>query len=67
MQPKARESECVKVIIRCRPMSGNEIQAGHQVVVEMRLKNGDIFVRKPYCDEPPKQFTFDSVFDWTSS
>lgn len=33
----------------------------------MRLKNGDIFVRKPFTDEPPKQFTFDSVFDWTSS
>jgi hypothetical protein len=33
----------------------------------MRTKNGDIFVRKPYTDEAPKQFTFDSVFDWTSS
>ena len=26
-----------------------------------------MFVRKPYTDEPPKQFTFDSVFDWNNS
>ncbi len=24
-------------------------------------------MRRPYADEPPKQFTFDSVFDWTNN
>lgn len=33
----------------------------------MQKKTGEIFVRKPYTDEPPKQFTFDQVFDWTSN
>ncbi len=61
------KSESVKVCIRCRPMSQNEMNQGHAIVVEMRTKNGDIFVKKPFTDEPPKQFTFDAVFDWTSS
>lgn len=54
MQKKSKESECVKVCIRCRPMSMNEMNAGHSVVVEMRNAQGDVFVRKPYTDEPPK-------------
>lgn len=39
---------------------------GHAVVVELNKKSGEIFVRRPFVEEPPKQFTFDSVFDWTS-
>ena len=48
-------------------MSSDEINKGHQIVVEMNKKIGEIFVRRPYVEEPPKQFTFDSVFDWTSN
>ena len=33
----------------------------------MQKKSGEIFVRRPYSDEPPKQFTFDSVYDWTNT
>lgn len=39
--------------------------AGHEVVVDMRCTRGEIFVNKPETNEPPKQFTFDHVFDWT--
>ena len=39
---------------------------GHQIVVELNKKTGEIFVRRPYTEEAPKQFTFDGVFDWTS-
>jgi kinesin family protein 3/17 len=40
---------------------------GHQVVVSLNKKTGEIFVKRPYAEgEPPKQFTFDGVFDWTS-
>lgn len=53
--------------MRCRPMSQDEMNKGHQVVVDLTKRTGEIFVRRPYADEPPKQFTFDSVFDWTSS
>lgn len=40
---------------------------GHAVVVEMKKPTGEIFVTRPFTDEPPKQFTFDLVFDWTSN
>jgi hypothetical protein len=48
-------------------MSQEEMNKGHQVVVEINKRSGEIFVRRPYVDEAPKQFTFDNVFDWTSS
>jgi Kinesin motor domain len=49
-------------------MSQEEMAKGHQVVVELKKRSGEIFVNRPYAgEEPPKQFTFDSVFDWTSS
>lgn len=57
-------SEAVKVVIRCRPMSEKEMQAGHECVVEINPKANDIFVSKPGADEAPKQFTFDNCFDW---
>ena len=63
---RAQNSETVKVVIRCRPMSSKEMQAGHEVVVNIRSKQGEIFVKKPASDEPPKQFTFDMAFDWNN-
>ena len=72
MQPKdanvkKTQNETVKVCVRCRPMSNDEMSKGHAVVVELTKKTGEIFVRRPYVEEPPKQFTFDLVFDWTSN
>lgn len=74
MQPKdanpkkaTEKNESVKVAVRCRPMSNDEMRAGHTVVVELTKKTGEIYVRRPYVEEPPKQFTFDLVFDWTSN
>jgi kinesin family protein 3/17 len=47
-------------------MSSQEMQAGHEVVVNINPQRGEIFVNKPGGDEPPKQFTFDMTFDWNS-
>lgn len=58
------EAECVRVVIRCRPMSKNEITNGHTAACEIQRRTGEIFVRKPYAEEAPKQFTFDLVYDW---
>lgn len=33
----------------------------------MNRKTGETFVRKPYSEEVPKQFTFDLVYDWTAN
>ena len=62
---KSDNNETVKVVIRCRPLSKKEMEAGHDVIVKMNTKTGEIFVNKPQADEPPKQFTFDMAFDWT--
>lgn len=56
------KNESVRVCIRVRPLSSNETQEGHVGVVEVTLK-GEIFVTKPYTNEPPKQFTFDVCYD----
>lgn len=67
MKDRNQEKETVKVVIRCRPLSNNEMAAGHEVVVKMNCKSGEIMVYKPQSDEAPKQFTFDMTFDWTLS
>ena len=59
-------SEAVKVVIRCRPLSEKEMAAGHDVVVDINNKTGEIFIRKPGSDETPKQFTFDMAFGWNA-
>jgi hypothetical protein len=58
----SNKNEAVKVAIRCRPINSTETANGHVVVVECTEK-GEIFVTRPYANEPPKQFTFDICFD----
>ena len=56
------KNEAVKVAIRCRPINSKETGDGHVCVVEVNEK-GEIFVTRPFVNEPPKQFTFDICFD----
>lgn len=62
---KNAKSECVRVIIRCRPMSSKERNAGQQCVVEMVAAKGEVLVRRAEGDIP-KVFTFDCVYDYKS-
>uniref|UniRef100_A0AC34RIY5 Kinesin-like protein n=1 Tax=Panagrolaimus sp. JU765 TaxID=591449 RepID=A0AC34RIY5_9BILA len=60
-------SEAIKVIVRCRPLSEQEINAGHQKVVFVDSKRGLIEVKDPKEPQnPPKSFTFDAVYDENS-
>ncbi|KAL5471016.1 hypothetical protein EMCRGX_G029088 [Ephydatia muelleri] len=63
-----KKPECVKVIVRCRPMSKDEIADGYQRVVDMDVPRGTVALHKPKAksDEPPREFTFDAVYDWNS-
>jgi len=56
-------SECVKVVVRCRPLSQKEVDEGRQRMVEMDLSAGQISLRNPKAGsgEPPKVFSFDLV------
>ncbi len=38
------KSECIKVVIRCRPMSKNEIRDGRECVVKMDHAKGEVLV-----------------------
>ena len=61
----SNKTECIRVIIRCRPLSSKEQKDGREVAVSMNFKKGEVIINKP-GDEVPKVFTFDSVYDWNS-
>lgn len=64
----SKGAEAVKVVVRCRPLSKNETDAGHKRSVEMDTTMGLIKVINPEApNDEPKSFTFDSVFDWNST
>lgn len=61
------KDECVRVVVRCRPLNKKEIEDGRSRIVDMDLKAGQVVVRNPKApNEPPKNFTFDSIYDWNS-
>ena len=64
-----KNSECVKVVVRCRPMSSQEIKDDRKYAVQINTKLGEITVNNPKADaaELQKTFTFDLVYDWTST
>lgn len=57
------KSECIKVVIRLRPMASKEADQGFQKVVNMFSNKGEVVVKREGTDEPPKVFTFDGVFN----
>lgn len=59
---KERVQDCVRVVVRCRPLSSKEIQDGYKRVVEMDRKDNLVLVSVP-GDQETKVFPFDCVFD----
>lgn len=59
------EVENVRVFVRVRPLSNKEIEAGYTSIASVDLLNGIVSVKNPTgsSHEPPKTFTFDTVFD----
>ncbi|CAJ0572132.1 unnamed protein product, partial [Mesorhabditis spiculigera] len=61
------KSECVRVVVRCRPLSEGEIREGHQSIIAMDTKRGLVELKNPKePNEPSKDFTFDSIYDGSS-
>ena len=64
----SKAKECVKVMMRCRPLSEDEINNNRKVIVNIDSKKGEIRVGNPKnINEADKQFTYDMMFDWNSS
>ena len=61
---RSKAGECVRVIVRVRPMSRKETQDGRDVCAIVDEKAGTVAARNPHADrsEPPKQFTFDNTY-----
>ncbi|MGH0156332.1 UNVERIFIED_CONTAM: hypothetical protein FKN15_035612 [Acipenser sinensis] len=65
---KVKNCETVKVVVRCRPLNRKEEAAGHEQIVNMDVKLGQVTVRNPKAapGELLKTFTFDAVYDASS-
>jgi kinesin family protein 3/17 len=57
------------VVVRCRPLFGKEVNEGRAAIVRCDGAAGSISISNPSssASEPPKQFTFDSVYDHTNT
>ena len=58
-----QEKECVKVVVRCRPLNTKERTEGHGVIVDVVEKDGAVHLRHPTdSGTAAKTFTFDHAF-----
>lgn len=53
--------------MRCRPFSDKEQKAGYEKCAEINKEAASVIISKGGVSEPPKTFTFDSVFDGNST
>ncbi|KAK0166144.1 hypothetical protein PV328_004591 [Microctonus aethiopoides] len=63
-------TQCVQVVVRCRPMDEKETSRNFSRVVEISPSRGVVEIRNPREDpskDNSKVFTFDAVYDWHSS
>eukprot|EP01006_Ploeotia_vitrea_P054289 TRINITY_DN67869_c6_g4_i1.p1 TRINITY_DN67869_c6_g4~~TRINITY_DN67869_c6_g4_i1.p1 ORF type:complete len:778 (-),score=48.57 TRINITY_DN67869_c6_g4_i1:607-2940(-) len=60
----SKQDECVKVVVRIRPLSDDEERNGHRVCTEAFSDRGLITVKSPDSDDSDqaKNFFFDAVF-----
>ena len=58
--------ETVKVLVRCRPLNAREKGLNCDVIVDMEPSVGQVSLRKPISEDPPKTFSFDGVYGMDS-
>ena len=63
MEQSKGNTECVKVMVRVRPMNKKEIGMGCKNVLAVDKENNQVELRKPEkSDAPSKDFAFDAVY-----
>eukprot|EP00899_Mesostigma_viride_P008041 jgi/Mesvir1/17238/Mv07651-RA.1 len=62
--PMSPTGECVKVVVRCRPLNSKELANKNARIVDMDLRRNCVEVKGP---EGVKAFTFDKIYDWNST
>ena len=58
--------DCVKVMVRCRPLNAREKGLSCKIVVETSETGEVALYRADAPDEPPKRFTFDGAYGMDS-
>jgi len=63
-----KQGECVRVVVRVRPLSSSEKQEGFVAAAVVDESRGSITLKNPNASdaEPPKVFTFDQVYGPTA-
>ncbi|XP_013384615.1 kinesin-like protein KIF3A isoform X2 [Lingula anatina] len=63
-----KDSDNVRVVVRCRPINSKEKDSGCKLTVNIDEVRGTVTVQNPNAPqgEPPKVFTFDTVFGMES-
>ncbi|KAM3134225.1 hypothetical protein pb186bvf_013645 [Paramecium bursaria] len=63
-----KKTECVKVVVRCRPLASKEIEEGKKKIVEVDQTRGEIRIQNVKNDgnDAERTFVFDQVFDTNS-
>eukprot|EP00040_Diaphanoeca_grandis_P018619 m.97925 g.97925 ORF g.97925 m.97925 type:complete len:721 (+) comp27023_c0_seq1:270-2432(+) len=57
----------VKVAVRCRPLSDDEVSDNRGITVDINSQHGSVSVKNPKApNDPPKTFRFDMCFDMQS-
>jgi hypothetical protein len=63
---KSGETECIQVVVRCRPPNQKEKNEGRKNIITVDTENRQVMIQNPdEPDEPPKGFTFDATYDET--
>ena len=65
VKPAEASNECVKVMVRSRPMNKMEINNGSNKCVEIDHAVKQVVLHG--ADTPERAFTFDAVYDETST
>lgn len=56
----------MKVAVRCRPMSSDEVQAGYETIVHIKPERGEVIVTNTKdVGEKERVFSFDLTFEQT--
>ncbi|XP_034836634.1 kinesin-like protein Klp68D isoform X2 [Maniola hyperantus] len=63
-RPRTALNECVKVVVRCRPLSDKEKNEGFDEVVKVWAERGAVQVYNPKGQD--KLFTYDAAYDYTA-
>ena len=61
------KSESVKVVVRCCPLGGKEMEEQKECIVNVDMNNCSIEVDNPQNIKEKKTFTFDHTYDWRAT